>query len=299
MLEALELERLRQGPEGGQSRRPDTGEAARGAGRTDAVRQEGDGPALRLVGAFGTRSAVALASERRYQAYRNDLVLDVRSIKVALRRLRELRREGTRAELDLPLTVDRTCRNAGELELIWRPPRRNNAKVLLLMDVGGSMDPHARVVSQLFSAANQSKHFRELRAYYFHNCVYRSVYRDPRFTDATSLDDIVASIPSTFKLVMVGDALMHPLELMESERGAGHYSIQSNTPGIQSLRRLADHFDRRVWLNPEPERVWQHPTAVAIRELFPMFPLTLDGLEDAVATLVKGRRPPRRPDAPR
>jgi len=235
------------------------------------------------------RSAAQIAALRRYRAYRSDLVLDVRQIKVALRRLRELRRGGRQDELDLDGTVDRTCRNAGELELVWRPPRRNNVKVLLLMDVGGSMEPHARTVSQLFSAAKQTKHFREFHPLYFHNCVYEKLYKDARFYERMTVAELLRTYGPTYKLVMVGDALMHPLELFEPG-GAIDYWTYNRTPGIEWLRKLADHFERRVWLNPEPPQYWAHVTVSAIRNLFPMFPLTLDGLAEAVDALVKGRK---------
>jgi uncharacterized protein with von Willebrand factor type A (vWA) domain len=243
---------------------------------------------VRIGGSSGARSAAQVAAERRFRSYRADLVLDVRQIKMALRKLRELRRDGSADELDLERSVDKTCRNAGELELVWRPPRRNNVKLLLAMDVGGSMDPHARVVSQLFSAAAQSKHFRDFHAFYFHNCVYDRVYKDSAFREALAVAELTATFGPSYKLVMVGDALMHPMELLDPG-GALDYWYHNVSPGIFWLGRLAHHFPRRVWLNPEPPRFWRHVTVQSIRELFPMFPLTLDGLGDAVAALVRAR----------
>jgi hypothetical protein len=293
-LQALNLEELRRLLEERireQRERHQGGNRWIGTGGTSPFGQGGYHPSgVRIGGSGGGRSAAQVAAERRYRAYRNDLVLDVRQIKVALRRLRDLRRDGKNTELDLDRTIDRTCRNAGELDLVWRPPRRNNVKVLLLMDVGGSMDPHARVVSQLFSAASQSKQFREFRAYYFHNCVYDRVYRDNWFREGLEVTELLGTLGPSYKLVMVGDALMHPMELLEPE-GALDYWYRNVTPGIEWLRRLASHFERRVWLNPEPPRLWNHVTVRAIRGHFPMFPLTLEGLEQAVATLVKARRP--------
>lgn len=260
-----------------------------GTGGTSPFGQGGYHPTgVRIGGSGGGRSAAQVAALRRYRAYRSDLLLDVRQIKVALRRLRELRRDGDRRELDLERSIDKTSRNAGELELVFRPPRRNNVKLLLLMDVGGSMDPHARVVSQLFSAAQQSKHFRAFQALYFHNCIYREVYRESSFREAVPVSELVTSYGGTHKLVIVGDALMHPMELLDPG-GALDYWFHNQTPGISWLRKLADGFERRVWLNPEPVRFWDHLTVRSIRELYPMFPLTLDGLEAAIATLVKAR----------
>jgi uncharacterized protein len=267
-----------------------------GTGGTSPFGMGGVHPTGVRIGDGGGRSAIKVAAERRFRAYRNDLALDVRQIKVALRKLRELRREGAPSELDLEKTIDRTSRNAGELELEWRAPRRNNVKVLLLMDVGGSMDPHAIVVSQLFSAAAQSKHFRDFHAFYFHNCVYGRVFRTAGLREGLSVAEVLATYGPHYKLVMVGDAMMHPSELF-AMGGAIDYWSHEVTPGLDWLRRLANHFERRVWLNPEPRRYWRHETVHAIRRLVPMFQLTLEGLGDAVGALVKGKGK-NAPDAP-
>jgi uncharacterized protein with von Willebrand factor type A (vWA) domain len=290
-LEALDLDELRRRLEERlREQREDHrgGHRFIGSGGTSPFGQGGIHPTGVRIGGGGGRSALKVAAERRFRAYRDDLVLDVRQIKVALRRLRELRREGLRDELDLERTIDRTSRNAGELELEWRAPRRNNVKVLLLMDVGGSMDPHAVVVSQLFSAAAQSKHFRDFHAFYFHNCVYGRVYRTAGLRDGLPVAEVLASYGPNYKVVMVGDAMMHPSELF-AMGGAIDYWSHEVTPGIEWLRRLSHHFERKVWLNPEPRRYWRHETVHAIRGLFPMFPLTLEGLSEAVAALVKGK----------
>jgi uncharacterized protein len=301
LLAALNLEELRRLLEERlreQKSRHQGGSRWIGTGGTSPLGAGGYHPTgVRIGPVGGGRSAAQVAAERRYRAYRSDLVLDVRQIQVALRKLRELRREGQRDELDLDASIDRTSRNAGELELCWRAPRRNNARVLLLMDVGGSMDPHARVVSQLFSAASRSKHFRSFAAFYFHNCVYSSVYRDAWFREAQPVANLLAAHRPSTKLVVVGDALMHPMELLAPD-GSLDYWARNTTPGIEWLSTLARHFERRVWLNPEPPRFWRHQTVEAIRRLFPMFPLSLEGLEDAVSSLVGGRRPQRGADLP-
>ena len=257
-----------------------------GTGGTSPFGNSGYHPTgLRVGGPGGGRSAAQIAGQRRYRAYRDDLVLDVRQIRVALRKLRDLRREGRDDELDLEQSIDRTCRNAGDLELIWRAPRRNNVKLLLMMDVGGSMDPYARTVGRLFSAAHQSKQFRDFHAFYFHNCVYERVYHNAAFRQSLPLDDLLQRYGKNYKLVLVGDALMHPLELF-SAGGTINFFEHNVTPGIEHMRRLSRHFSRTAWLNPEPKAYWQHPTVEAIGKLFPMFPLTLSGLQDAVAALV-------------
>ncbi|MCK5799246.1 MAG: VWA domain-containing protein [Deltaproteobacteria bacterium] len=283
-LRELLAERLRE-----QQERHAGGNRWIGTGGTSPFGHSGQNPAgVRIGGQSGARSAAQVAMDRRYRAYRSDLVLDVRQIKVALRKLRDLRRDGQRLELDLDETVDKTCKNAGDLELVWRPPRRNNVKLLLLMDVGGSMTPHAQVMSQLFSAAMQSKHFRDFHAYYFHNCVYDRVYEDAWFERGLPVAELLARYGPNYKLILVGDAMMHPIELFESG-GAIDWWTQNFTPGIAWLQRLGDHFERIAWLNPERPRYWRHVTVEAIRQIFPMFPLTLDGLQATVSALVRGR----------
>lgn len=259
-----------------------------GTGGTSPFGWGGSHPSgIRIGGRSMGKTAMQVAELRRFRGYRTDLQLDVRQIKVALARLRELTREGTNEELDVEESIDTTCRNAGELTLVWRAPRRNNVRLVLLMDVGGSMDPHSRLVSRLFSAAHSSRHFKAFEAYYFHNCVYDDVYRDAAFFKPVPVTDLFAKHGQDTKLVLVGDALMHPVEIFQPH-GAIYWTQYNTRPGIDCLRRLGTHFRRAAWLNPEPERFWRHPTVNAIRDLFPMFHLSLDGLNAAVASLVKG-----------
>jgi len=160
------------------------------------------------------------------------------------------------------------------------------------MDVGGSMDPHAHLVERLFTAASRIGRFARFRHYYFHNCVYDQVYEDAEFLKPLPVADLVAESSRDERLVVVGDALMHPAELL-STGGALYYYRDNRSPGIQSLRRLADWFRRTAWLNPEPERFWPRSTAEVIASVFPMWTLTLDGLDRAVRHLVGGGdRPP-------
>jgi uncharacterized protein with von Willebrand factor type A (vWA) domain len=247
---------------------------------------------MRVGGAGGGRSAMQIAGERRFQEYRKDVVLDVRQIDVALRGLRQLGREGAESELDLDETVDETCRNAGELELVWHPPRRNRVKLTLLMDVGGSMDPYAELCSRLFTAASRSGRFARFRSFYFHNCVYDKVYEDAHFRNGHSVAEIIASTDRDEKLVIVGDALMHPAELLDPG-GSIYATGYARTPGLEWLRRLAHHFRRAAWLNPEPDRFWPGTTIEIIASAFAMYPLTLDGLSASVRWLVRGGERPR------
>ncbi|MCC6874328.1 MAG: VWA domain-containing protein [Sandaracinaceae bacterium] len=245
-------------------------------------------PGIRAGGKGGNRSAIQVAGERRYQSYRDDVTLDVRQMAVALRKLRMLTREGGELELDLDGTIDETAKNAGELEIVMRPPRRPNTRVILLMDIGGSMDPYAHLVSRLFTAASKSTHFKELRCYYFHNCVYGKIYSDAQFTQPVKVRDLLADCGSHHKLIMVGDALMAPYELLQAG-GSIDYEEDNPVEGIVWLMRLREHFDKSCWLNPEPEKYWHGNTIEYVRKVFDMFPLTVDGLGEAVQHLTKGK----------
>jgi uncharacterized protein len=246
-------------------------------------------PGIRVGGTGGRRSAMKVADARAYQPYRGDLVLDVRQMQVALRKLRAFVREGGDEELDLEGTIAATAKNAGELEVVTRPPRRPDTRVILMMDVGGSMDPHAHLVSRLFSAAKATSHWKELKTYYFHNCVYGQVYETERFEAPVLVRDLLNACGPHYKLIVVGDALMAPHELW-ARGGTLRLGDDRGIPGLGWLELLARHFDRSVWLNPEPPRYWRGGTAEDIRGLFEMKPLTLDGLGEAVDHLRGGRR---------
>ncbi|MGE0707496.1 MAG: VWA domain-containing protein [Planctomycetota bacterium] len=241
----------------------------------------------RIGGKGGHRRAIKVADARAYRGYRSDLTLDVRQLQVALRKLRAFGREGD-PELDLEGTIDATAKNAGELEVVLRPPRRPNTRVILLMDVGGSMDPYAHLVSRLFSAASKATHFKELRCYYFHNCVYGHLYTTESFMERVRLHEVLAECGRHYKLIVVGDALMAPYELL-MRGGALDLGAHAETEGIAWLRLLAEHFDRVAWLNPEPPRAWPGTTIEVISQVFPMFQLTLEGLGEAVAHLTRGK----------
>ncbi len=278
-LKALLEERLRE-----QKGRHQGGNKWIGSGGTSPFGTNGTNPAGVRIGGGGSRSALAVAEARRFKAYRSDMVLDVRAIEVALRKLRALSRDGD-PELDIDETIDATARQGGELEIIMRPPRKPNVKVLLLMDVGGSMDPHADVVSRLFTAAKRASNFKRLESYYFHNAIYGRVYRDATLRDSMRVVDLLHGKERDWKLVMLGDAMMHPSELIgyqwdysQIDRGRG------NDSALMWFHELSTHFDQNVWLNPEPEGYW-NGTAAEIARIFPMYQLTLDGLGEAVRHL--------------
>jgi hypothetical protein len=293
LLEHFDLEELRRMFEerlAEQDERHDGGNRWIGTGGTSPFGHSGAAAreGFRIGGPGGGRSAVKVADARLYRPYRSDLTLDIRQMSVALRKLRAFAREGGEEELDLDGTIDETAKNAGELEIVTRPPRRPNTRVILLMDVGGSMDPYAHLVSRLFTAASKSSHFKELRTYYFHNCVYGHVYRTERFDEPVRVTDVLNECGPHYKLIVVGDALMAPYELLHAG-GALDLGDEHGTEGIVWLMRLADHFDRTAWLNPEPENYWHGNTIEYVRNVFDMFPLTLSGLGEAVTHLTKGR----------
>ena len=242
---------------------------------------------IRVGGQSQGRSAIRTADARLYQGYRQDLTLDVRQMQLALRKLRSFARLGAEEELDLDATIAETSKNAGELEVVVRAPRRANTRVILLMDVGGSMDPFAHLCSRMFSATKKSTHFKELRTYYFHNCIYGHVYETERFTDPIRVTDLLHDCGPHYKVIVVGDALMAPYELFSPGAAITHEG--ERVEGIAWLARIEKHFRRAVWLNPEPRRYWEGNTIEAIAQVFQMFPLTLDGLGDAMNHLMRSK----------
>ncbi len=281
-LRKLFAERLKE-----QQERHDGGNRWIGTGGTSPFGNNGKNPAgIRVGGEGGQRSAVQVAEDRRYQNYRHDRTLDIRQTQMALKKLRYLQRLGTEEELDLEETIDQTCRNGGEIELIFSPPRKNNSKVLLFMDAGGSMLPYTNIMEQLFSAAHQMTHFKDFQYYYFHNCIYEQVYTDIRMNKKTSVQGLLRTLDADYKVILVGDAYMAPEELT-APGGAIYYYHNNSTPGIEWLRRIEAHFKSCIWLNPIPSRNWNRPSIELVRKVFPMYELTLEGLDQGTKHLVR------------
>src|SRR5581483_5061698 len=236
LLESLDLrevrrrlqERLRE-----QRERHDRGNRWVGTAGTSPFGRAGTNPSGISVGEGppGGRGALARAGAHHFRSLRGDLNLDVRQIELALRRLRAFVREGALTELDLDASIDATAKNAGELEVILRPERRPAVRVLLLLDVGGSMDPHVDVCERLFSASKRATHWKRLEVYYFHNCVYGWLYPTTKLRDGVAVTDVLNNCDPSYKLIVVGDALMHPSELFQ---GGSHWSYEewSETPGV-------------------------------------------------------------------
>jgi uncharacterized protein with von Willebrand factor type A (vWA) domain len=231
------------------------------------------------------RRAVKVWDQRIYRNLDDTVELGTRNIKVALRRLRRFAREGAAEELDLDDTIESTARNAGFLDLKMVPERHNAVKVLLFLDVGGSMDDHVRVCEELFSATKSE--FKHLEYFYFHNCLYERVWKDNwrRHTDRIDTMDILHTYGSDYKVIFVGDASMSPYELMYPAGSIEHYNEEA---GVVWIQRLLAVYPYAIWLNPQPRHYWSHYASIKIiRELIGerMFPLTLEGLEQGIKAL--------------
>ncbi|MBM4362735.1 MAG: VWA domain-containing protein [Deltaproteobacteria bacterium] len=294
-VRALFEQRLRE-----QRERHEGGNRYIGTGGTSPFGTGGENPSGMSVkqergGGRKGGGSVGMADARKYRPYRSDLVLDVRQIEVALRRLRQFTREGGEEELDLEASIDATARAFGELEIVLRPPRKSNVRVLLLMDVGGSMEPFAHTCSQLFSAARRAWNFRELRTYYFHNTVYGRLFGTDTLMNPLDVTELLELVNQRWKLVLVGDAAMAPSELVSSGPWGSAARRPDGRPftGLDWLVHLAQRFDRSVWLNPDPPQYWNGGTCEVIRQVFPMFSLTVEGLGEAVHHLSKSAPGPR------
>ncbi|CAA6804685.1 MAG: Thioredoxin reductase (EC [uncultured Aureispira sp.] len=231
------------------------------------------------------RRAIKVWDKRDFENLKDDVELETRNMKLALKRLRKITREGTEEELDLQQTIKKTSENAGMLELKMLPKKKNNVKILLLLDIGGSMDDHIALCSQLFSAAKYE--FKNLEFYYFHNCVYEMLWQDStrRWGEFISTYDVLNKYNSDYKVIFVGDAAMSPYEIMMKQGSVEHYNEEA---GIVWLNRLKNKFSDLVWLNPLAKEEWKFTRSVQMIEEFTekrMFPLTIRGIGEAVDAL--------------
>ena len=273
-----------------QKERHDGGNRWVGTGGTSPFGHAGAHPSGIRVGGQGLRrSAVQIATARRFKNLRSDLALDTRTMSLALKRLRVLARTGAAEELDLDGTIASTAKSGGDLDLVMRASRKNDVRLLLLMDVGGSMTGHARLSERLFSAAHSLNHFKEFRSYYFHNCVYDFLFRDLEREETIPTKQVLKDVDASWCLLIVGDAAMSPLELT-APGGCIDYFFHNEEPGVLWLAKLAQAMPRAVWLNPEPEEAWGITSTRIVRRVFPrMSPLTLEGLTSAVEALRKAK----------
>ncbi|QHI99383.1 VWA domain-containing protein [Xylophilus rhododendri] len=259
-----------------------------GTGGTSPFGNGGANPqGIRIGGTGGGRSAVKVWEQRAYRDYDDNLELCTRNIKVALRRLRRFARQGAPDQFDLDGTIASTAANAGWLDIRMRPERRNTVKLLLLMDVGGSMDDHVRRVEELFSAVRSE--FKHLEFYYFHNCVYDFVWKhnQRRFAEKIDTFDLMRRYGRDYKLVFVGDATMSPYEILQPGGSVEYHNAEA---GAEWLQRLTHHFQHHAWINPEPQGVWGYRQSIGVMQQLMsghMYPLSLKGLEEAMRLLSK------------
>ena len=259
-----------------------------GTGGTSPYGAYGYNPAGVRIGQKENRNfrAIKVWDKREFRDLDDSIELGTRNIKVALRRLRRFARDGAADELDLDGTIKGTA-HKGYLDIHLRPERRNTVKVLMFFDVGGSMDWHIKGIEELFSAARTE--FKHLEYFYFHNCLYEDVWKDNarRHTDRTPTWDVLHTFPADYKVIFVGDASMSPYEITLPGGSVEHMNEE---PGAQWLRRVLDVYSHAVWLNPVPAEHWSWtPSIKLVRDIFEgrMYPLTLEGLDDAMRELMR------------
>ncbi len=270
-----------------QQKRHEGGSKWIGTGGTSPFGNNGYNPeGVRIGGEGGKKRALKVWEKREFANLDNTKELGTRNIKIALRRLRKFAREGAAEELDIPGTIDGTARQ-GWLDIHMRPERRNAVKLLLFLDVGGSMDPFIKLCEELFSAATTE--FKNLEFFYFHNCIYEGLWKDNkrRFSERTPTWDILHKYGHDYKIVFVGDAAMSPYEISHPGGSVEHFNEESGTAWMQ---RLTNTYPAAIWLNPTPEQHWGYSQSTKIiKDLMSdrMYPLTLAGLDEAMRTLTR------------
>ena len=247
---------------------------------------------IRVGGTGGKRSARRVAGERNFKDFRDDNVLDIRQFQMAFRILQRFSTQnGAEDEFDIDETINHTSKKGGILQIRYKKPRRNTIKVLLLMDSGGSMDPYSQLCSRLFQAASRSNRFKDLKVYYFHNCVYSRLYTEPtlRPSNTVPTDWVLSNLSSEYKVILVGDAQMAPHELVTQFRYRTPDGEEHKRCGLEWLQMLKGKYPHIVWLNPGDRPTWGEywtRTYDTIGREFPMFPLTVEGLEEAMKKLL-------------
>ncbi len=252
-------------------------------GNADQEGQGGPGG----MGRGKKKKAKKVWDERQYKNLDDSVELGTRNIKMALRRLRKFARTGVEDELDIDDTIRSTAHNGGMLDIKMRPERRNTVKVLLFLDIGGSMDSHVKVCEELFSASRTE--FKHLESFYFHNFIYESVWKDNRrrMSERLSTLDILNKYSHDYKVVFVGDATMAPYEITHAGGSVEHWNEE---PGAAWMERFDEIYDKIIWLNPTPQETWEYSSSVMMtQELVggKMYPLTIKGLEEGMGELSK------------
>lgn len=248
---------------------------------------------IRVGGQGGQKRAFQVASERKFRDFRHDNTLDTRQFQMALRKLREFSSnlDSSELEFDIDQTIKKTGEKAGTLEIAYKKPRRNTVKVMLLMDSGGSMNYYSYLCSALFQALDKSNHFKDLQVYYFHNCIYSKIYKEPTLRPDSLMPTewILNNISNEYKVIIVGDGQMEPSELLYGSYYK--YGARDEIAGIEWLTRFREKYPHLVWLNPSsrPYGGWWSKTYDIINNDFNMFPLSLDGLNMALKKLMVSR----------
>ena len=259
-------------------------------GKTQFGNMGGNIGGIRVGGATGYQSAFAVVGARKYKDFRDDKMLDNRQFQQAFRKLRQFssRLDIPKTELDINGTIDATCNNGGYLRLEWERPRKNAVKLLLLMDSGGTMIPFTKLLNELFQAIYKSNHYKDVKNYYFHNCIYAKMYKTPECEngDWVDTDWMFRNIDSDYKVIIVGDAAMAPEELY-SETG-NNRGPNGGLSGEQWLLLLKQHYKNVVWLNPKmaPGNAPWREAETRVKEIFPMYKLTVEGLNEAMVKLM-------------
>lgn len=248
---------------------------------------------VRVGGASGYQSAFEVVGQRKFRDFRDDRVLESRQFQMALRKLRQFstRLEIPKTELDIDATIDKTCNNGGYLQIEMMRPRKNAVKLLLLMDSGGTMIPYSSLVNELFQTVNKSNHFKDVKCYYFHNCIYSKVYNTPECENGDWIDTdwMFRNLGSDYKVIIVGDAAMAPEELYSL---TGNYrGPNGGLSGFDWLKLMKSHYKKIIWMNPKmaPGRAPWREAETAIKELLPMFKLTVSGLNEGMNKLMETR----------
>ncbi|MDA1076558.1 MAG: VWA domain-containing protein [Proteobacteria bacterium] len=283
-LEKL-IEAFKEAKEAAEKREAEEGKGKEGQEGDDPDQQGKKGPGGKGQGK--KKKAKKVWDERQYKNLDDSVELGTRNIKLALRRLRKLARTGKEDELDIKDTIKSTAHNGGLLDIKMRPERKNTVKVLLFLDIGGSMDAHVKVCEELFSATRTE--FKHMQSYYFHNFIYESVWRDNkrRMAERVPTWEILNKFAGDYKIVFVGDATMAPYEITHAGGSVEHWNEE---PGTSWMGRFQESYDKVVWINPTPQETWEYSSSVSMtQELVggKMYPLTIRGIEESMSALTK------------
>lgn len=262
-------------------------------GKTSFGNAGGNMGGIRVGGQTGYQSAFQVIGARKYRDFRDDRVLENRQFQLALRKLRQFstKLDIPKTELDINGTVDKTCNNGGCLQIVMERPRKNAVKLLLLMDSGGTMIPYSSLLNDLFQSVNKSNHYKDVKVYYFHNCIYSKLYKTPECENGEWIDTewMFRNLDSDYKVIIVGDAAMAPEELYST---TGNYrGPNGGLSGYEWLQLMKRHYKKIVWLNPKmaPGHAPWREAETAVKAMFPMYMLTVDGLNQAMMKLISNK----------